>query len=469
MGVKVKERPKGSGIWWVFIHHRGKRRAKKIGKDKRLAREIAMKIEAKLALGEMGLDPDKKKRVPTLKEYVEGWQDEAGEFFLGWYEKVGKLSLKTTTRMGYRRILDVEILPRFGSKPLDEITSRMIGDFLASRINEGWRSATAKNVKNCLSAILRHACNPDGYISANPAKGVPIPRPEYERPAREPDPLTWQEREVIEEVFKKHQPRYYPLVLCGFRTGLRIGELIGLKWEDIDVYNRLILVQRNVAWGKITTPKSRSSRRFVRMTSQLVEALLLHRRSIKEEKLRKGWAAVPDWVFPSEEGCFINYGNFMDRIWNPTLEKSRLRRRTPHDMRHTYATLRLSKGDSLAEVSKEMGHSTPDITYRTYYKWLPTESRSNIDDLDGRGEKAQPNATYAQPEIAKGLALTANPLKSLEAATGFEPVNNGFADRCLTTWLCRRTTEQTNKKIRQDQHDQRDFGKKNPVHPVNPV
>ena len=65
------------------------------------------------------------------------------------------------------------------------------------------------------------------------------------------------------------------------------------------------------------------------------------------------------------------------------MEKSGLRRRTPHDMRHTYATLRLSKGDSLAEVSKEMGHATTGITYRAYYKWLPKESRSNIDELDG--------------------------------------------------------------------------------------
>jgi integrase len=56
-------------------------------------------------------------------------------------------------------------------------------------------------------------------------------------------------------------------------------------------------------------------------------------------------------------------------------------------MRHTYATLRLSKGDSLAEVSKEMGHRSPDITYKTYYKWLPKESRSNIDELDGHWEE----------------------------------------------------------------------------------
>ena len=69
------------------------------------------------------------------------------------------------------------------------------------------------------------------------------------------------------------------------------------------------------------------------------------------------------------------------------MEKSKLRRRIPHDMRHTYTTLQVSKGDSLAEVSKEMGHSKPDITYRTYYKWLPKESRSDIDELDRGTEK----------------------------------------------------------------------------------
>ena len=119
------------------------------------------------------------------------------------------------------------------------------------------------------------------------------------------------------------------------------------------------------------------------MTAQLIKVLKEHRQKIKEEKLKKGWNELPEWVFCNEEGGFKNYGSFVHRIWNRAMEKSELRSRTPHDMRHTYATLRLSKGDSLAEVSKEMGHGSPDITYRTYYKWLPKESRSNIDELDG--------------------------------------------------------------------------------------
>jgi integrase len=164
---------------------------------------------------------------------------------------------------------------------------------------------------------------------------------------------------------------------------MRIGELIGLQWQDIDFFKKTIFIQRNVTRCKSTAPKSRSSKRMVKMTSMLVSALQEHKTRMQSEKIKKEWDKLPEWVFCNEHGGFLNYGNFMDRVWNRTLDKSGLRRRTPHDMSHTYATLRLSKGDSLAEVSQEMEHSTTDITYRTYYTWLPKESRSNIDELDG--------------------------------------------------------------------------------------
>ena len=95
-----------------------------------------------------------------------------------------------------------------------------------------------------------------------------------------------------------------------------------------------------------------------------------------------GWKELPEWVFCNEEGGYLNYANFRVRIWDKAMRKSGLRKRAIHDMRHTYAPLRLSKGDSLAEVSKEMGHAATDITYRTHYKWLPKASLTNIDDLD---------------------------------------------------------------------------------------
>ena len=70
MAVKINQRPKGSGIWWIFINHQGKRKAKKIGRDKRLAQEVAKKIEAKLLLNDVGLLQDDKKTA-TFKRYAE--------------------------------------------------------------------------------------------------------------------------------------------------------------------------------------------------------------------------------------------------------------------------------------------------------------------------------------------------------------------------------------------------------------
>jgi integrase len=72
MGVKIREKPPKSGAWWVFIDHQGKRKAKKIGKDRKLAQEVARKIEAKLALGDVGVMEEQAK-IPTFREYAGGW------------------------------------------------------------------------------------------------------------------------------------------------------------------------------------------------------------------------------------------------------------------------------------------------------------------------------------------------------------------------------------------------------------
>lgn len=411
MSVKVKEKIPGSGIFWIFVDHQGMRRAKKVGPED-LARKAARKIEAKLILGDLGFLTEKDSPCPTLKEYVNGWQDPDG-YHVGWMKRVAELRLKNSTRKGYQSILDKHVLPAFGNMRIDQISSRQVSDYIYKLFKTGLRSGTIKNIKNCLSAILESAREPDRYIKDNPARGIEIPVPEDEVPAREPNPFTWKERDKIEKTFREHFARHYPFVVCGFRAGLRMGELIGLKKTDVDYFNRLLSVERNITRGKVTTPKSHAGRRQVRMTTQLVEILqeqekrILEERELRlkmlsdrkqflaaknypeklkvvERRIKKDLAGAPEWLFVDEDGNFLNYGNFVSRIWNEAIKKAGLGKRTPHDMRHTYATLRLSKGDSLAEVSKEMGHGTPDITFRTYYKWLPKESRSDIDELDAR-------------------------------------------------------------------------------------
>jgi len=404
MGVKVKEKETGSGEWWLFINHKGHRKAKKVGNDKRKALKIAKEVEERLAKGDLGLLEENKTQIPTLLEYVYGWQDKEG-CHSGWIDTVGKLSIKNSTSRGYRFALKNHIIPEFGTKRLNEINTRGISNFIYKLLKNGLRSQTVKNVKHCLSAILRHATKNDQFINSNPAIGVSVPKPENESPSRIPNPLTWNERDHFEFVWQYHFPKYFPLVVCGFRTGLRIGELIGLKWEDIDFHNRLIVVSRNSTRDNMSTPKSESGSRIVRMTSQLVHVLKEYRTVCKREALKRGWGEYPEWVFYNQDGGSLNYDNFLNRVWNKAMIKSELSRRTPHDMRHTYATLRLSKGDSLAEVSKEMGHKTPEITYKIYYKWMPKESRSNIDELDGTTFSMQQSATYTQPDKKEGISV----------------------------------------------------------------
>jgi integrase len=403
MGVRVREKPKGSGIWWVFIDHQNNRKAKKIGKDKKLANEVAKKIEARLVLGSLDLSDNS--NIPMLKEYIYGWTDGTG-IHPGWLKIYAELSLKQSTRRGYEIIIRDHLLPSLSTRRLDNITGRDISSLIYQLFKKGLRSQTIKNIKNCLSAILRSACQ-DDYIKANPAHGVIVPKPELETPKREPDPWSWEERDILEITFKRFYPFYYPLVICGLRTGLRIGELTALKWEDIDFANRQIYVQRNFSRGRLTTPKSAASKRFVRMTTQLIEVLRIHKEQLENMQMNRfrKWDGIPEWVFPNEAGNRINYGNFLNRVWNKAMKLTGLSRRTPHDMRHTYATLRLSNGDSLAEVSKEMGHGSPDITFRTYYMWLPKESRTDIDALDNRDSDAT-KRNLSATKIIKGLTTS---------------------------------------------------------------
>lgn len=373
MSAIIREKTKGSGVWWVFIRHHGLRKSKKIG-DRAKAEKLATIINGRLAAGDLGIvDGDEESNVPTLKAYIDTWLLDS------------RLFLKYSTRAGYASVIKTHLLPTWGSTPLDEITAPMIKGYLYNRIQNGLSSGTARNIKNCLSAIFRHAVTQDQIIEINPARAVIIPKPEGESAIRVPSPFSREERDNFEEAVVEHYPHYYPLIACGFRTGLRIGELIGLQRGDVNLFTKVILVRHNITNNRKTTPKSKASVRRVRMTTQLAAIIQSAMRQGKADKLKYGWEQVPEHVFYSpESGNHINYGNFVYRVWRLALEEAELPHRTPHDMRHTYATLRLSVGHPIAEVSKEMGHSTPNITYRTYYEFLPKESTSDIDILDGK-------------------------------------------------------------------------------------
>ena len=106
MGVKVREKPPGSGVWWIFINHNGKRKSKRIGTDEKVANEVAEKINAKLILGELKVEKVNEK-VPTFKEYAELWLSLPHDW-------------KESTRENYHHNMQLHIFPEFGKRMIDE-------------------------------------------------------------------------------------------------------------------------------------------------------------------------------------------------------------------------------------------------------------------------------------------------------------------------------------------------------------
>ena len=206
---------------------------------------------------------------------------------------------------------------------------------------------------------------------------------------------------------------------------MRSGELLGLQWGDIDWRGRTLTVTRNIVQGLLTTPKNHQRRR-VDVSHQLLVALRLWRR-----RQRAAWLNVgrprPEWVFSSVTGTALDESN-VRKTFNRLLDAAGLRRRGPHQMRHTFASLLLQEGAPITYVSQQLGHRDPSITLRVYAHWLPdTSARKGVDRLDD----TQASATPAQPE-----ALTVNEKNQLSALStvvsrvGIEPTTRRLRVCC---------------------------------------
>ncbi|MFH1102451.1 MAG: site-specific integrase [Pseudomonadota bacterium] len=374
MSVKVRERPKGSGTWWIFIDHQGKRKSKKIGKDKRLATEAAKVIQAKLVMGDVGIK--EKQSLPVFKDYAQQWLE-------GYVRPLRKPS----TCERYEQAMK-HILPLIGNKPMDQITKGDVRDVLLSIYRQGLSNSTVSIARDVISGPFGHAVDAE-MLQVNPAIGI-LKRLNLERQKRlSVEPLTRDEVDLFLTTCQNRYPEYYEFFLCAFRTGMRLGELIALHWGDIDFNGKFIVVRRSYRRGLVDTTKTGKERR-VDMSDQLEAALrsLLTRR--KREALSMGKGEPVEIVF-HQAGDYLpqnSVRNFFKRV----LRKAGLREIRIHDMRHTFASLLLSNGESPVYVKEQLGHSSISITVDIYGHLIPSSNRKAVNWLD-----SQLSATHPQP------------------------------------------------------------------------
>jgi integrase len=332
MGVRVKFH---KGAWWIFIHHEGRRRAKKIG-DRDAAKRIAQQVRERLAGEELHLP---RMDGETLEQYASAWLECASG------------NLKASTVRFYRDNLRRHILPLLGTRSLGAISRSDARDLIASLRKKGLKLNTIKGIARTLSTVLSQAVE-DDRIAANPALRMGRYLRRGDELKRQIEPLTRAEARHLVSVAQRDFPRWSPWILCALRTGMRLGELNALQWGDIDWNGRFIVVRRNLVRGVLTSPKSQRERK-VDLSLQLRDALARWQRVLATRWLKKG-QPMPDWVFPSREGTTLEERN-VRHVFTRVLKRAGLRQIRIHDLRQ-HAGSRIMPGSVKSGRCHAGGH-----------------------------------------------------------------------------------------------------------------
>ncbi len=267
----------------------------------------------------------------------------------------------------YKHLIDKHIQPYFSAAPLGRITKEVVLSYFA-QLRVG--SRTRQQVYLLLRASLANAVE-DDVISVNPV-GRP-PKHSY----RQFRSLTREEARRLLEVAQTS--KHFTLLYLALVTGMRQGELFGLRWENIDFGNRFVSVTNTLIRRKsevaLHPPKGKRMRR-IELSDQDIEVLRRHRESQKS----KGFE---DWVFTDTEGNPLQRHNFRHRDWHEIVEAAGLLPLRFHDLRHTAATLGLAAGAHIKAVQERLGHASAKMTLDVYAKAVPSIQREVADQMTG--------------------------------------------------------------------------------------
>jgi integrase len=277
-----------------------------------------------------------------------------------------------------RQTLDRIVLPHFVGKRLAEIDRASLLAFqagIAKRQGRAGQSLSAKRINKLMAlvkTILNEGCDRYGLIS--PAKTMK--RLKQKRSEIHPFSL-----EEVNQLIATVRADYKTYLTVRLLTGLRTGEADGLQWGDIDFEANTLRVERTVSRNGDGDTKTEGSKRTIPLVPQVRDALLA------QQECR-----LPDcpWVFHGRQGNTIDMVNFTNRVWYPLLRHMGLKLRPPYQMRHTAATLMLASGENPEWVASILGHSTTEMLFRVYSRFVPNLTRN-----DGRAFTGLLNARIA--------------------------------------------------------------------------
>jgi integrase len=310
-----------------------------------------------------------------------------GEYLNRWLADSVKGTVKETTYANYAYITHKHISPALGHVKLKTLTPAHVRGFYGEKARTNLSASTVKKMHVVLRKSLSQAVS-DGLIPRNAADGVKPPR--VGAPGEEIKPLGSEACAAFLEASRGE--RLEALYVLAVHCGLREGELLALRWEDVhlDAVRPAVLVRRTLTrgeggrgWVVGASTKSGKGRR-VRLTQHAASTLKDHRKRQLEERMRlAGLWQDQGLVFPNETGSLFNPSNLRNRSFKRIKARSGVREDLRfHDLRHTCATLLLGEGVNAKVVSELLGHASITITLNIYSHVLPDMQDSAADAME---------------------------------------------------------------------------------------
>jgi integrase len=288
---------------------------------------------------------------PTFEEFAKTW---VAESEIGW---------RRSHRRTVADILNGHLLPYFGNKGVGHITKAEILAFRSSLAKVPGRKAETLSAKriNAIMAPLRQILN------------EAADRFEFNTPFRNIKPLKVLRSDImpftlaeVKSILASVRTDFRNYYTVRFFTGMRTGEIDGLKWKYIDFERRLILVRETIVMGEEDETKTMESIRDIEMNEAVFQAL---------HEQEKATRSVSNFVFCSRDGKHLDHNNVTKRVWYPLLRYLELMPRRPYQTRHTAATLWLAAGENPLWIARQMGHASTEMLFKVYGRFVPNLTR----------------------------------------------------------------------------------------------
>jgi len=282
--------------------------------------------------------------------------------------KPGVLSLlKPGSSKYYAFQLDHHLVPAFGQRRLCEITRADVQVFVAEKRSVGYSGSYVHGMHTTLGKVLESAVESD-YLERNPARGVKVGSRE---PVRQTVFLSAQDS--VKLIAYLEEP-VRTIVLVAVLTGLRIGELLALRWKNIDFLRETAHVRETVSEGRFGTPKTKSSRRDLPISAPVREAFVAQRRRSRQ-------TGPDDLVFATHKLTPLNQKNLLRRQLRPACAALKLPPVSWHSFRHTHATALGEVGESVKTAQALLGHSDLETTLNIYTHAIPESQRRAVEGV----------------------------------------------------------------------------------------